>query len=248
MKNAKNIFWLLLDAVLVVSFFLGIFAFMALDRYSASLPITRTITVSADAKSTVVPDIAKISFSVVSEGSDPAQLQDENTKKMVAAIDFIKNQGVDSKDIKTDVYNLSPRYEYDGKKRKSFIAGYTSTQSLIVTVHDFSKISSILSKLPSLGVNQIQSVIFSVEDHDKFISSAREEAFKKAFVKAESMARQNGVSLGRVVNFSENSGNSYPRFLGSESFKGVAVDSIAPQIEPGSEELSISVSVTYELR
>src|SRR3989338_8947003 len=101
MKNAKNIFWLLLDALLVVMFLLGLITFKALDRYGASLPITRTITVSADAKATVVPDIAKISFSVVSEGSDPAKLQEENTQKMVAAIDFIKSQAIDSKYIKT---------------------------------------------------------------------------------------------------------------------------------------------------
>jgi uncharacterized protein YggE len=213
MKNAKNIFWLLLDALLVLCFLLGISTFKALDRYGASLPITRTITVSADAKSIVVPDIAKISFSVVAEGSDPAKLQDENTKKMVAAIDFVKSQVIDSKDIKTAAYNLTPNYEYDEKKRKSSISGYTSTQSLTVTVRDFSKVSVILGKLPSLGVNQIQNVSFDVEDPAKFLSGAREEAFKKAFAKAVSMARQNGVKLGRVVNFNENSPNIIQNFL-----------------------------------
>ena len=249
MKNAKNIFWLLLDALLVVMFFLGLITFKALDRYGASLPITRTITVSADAKATIVPDIAKISFSVVAEGSDPAKLQEENTKKMVAAIDFIKSQTIDPKDIKTAAYNLSPKYEYDEKKRKSFISGYTSTQSLTVTIRDFSKISTVLGKLPSLGVNQIQNVSFDIENPDQVINGAREQAFKKALAKAVSMARQNGVGLGRVVNFNENSGNYYPRVFGVESLgKGGATDFSAPQIEPGSEELSASVSVTYELR
>lgn len=249
MKNAKNIFWLLIDVLLVVLFFLGIATFRALDRYGASLPITRTIIVAADAKSTVVPDIAKISLSVVAEGSDPTKIQDENTRKMVSVIDFIKSQGVGSKDIKTAAYNLSPKYEYDEKKRKSFISGYTSTQALTITMRDFSKISIVLGKLPALGVNQIQNVSFEVEDPAKFLNGAREEAFKKAFIKADSMASQNGVRLGRVVNFSENSGNYYPKFFGAEAMnRGGAVDATLPQVEPGSEELSVNVSVTYELR
>ena len=80
MKNAKNIFWLLLDALLVVMFFLGLITFKALDRYGASLPITRTITVSADAKATIVPDIAKISFSVVSVAVTTAMLSNASAE------------------------------------------------------------------------------------------------------------------------------------------------------------------------
>lgn len=245
MKNAKNIFWLLLDAVLIMIFFLSITTFKALDRYGASLPITRTITVSADAKSIVVPDIAKIYLSVIAEGSDPSKLQNESTHKMVAAIDFIKSQGIDPKDIKTAEYNLSPRSEYDEKKHTSSISGYTSTQSLTIVIRDFTKISIILGKLPGLGINQIQNVSFDVEDPATFINVAREEAFKKAFAKAVSMANQNGVGLGRVVNFNENSGNYYPKFFGARA--GI-VDFVPPQIEAGSEELSVNVSVTYELR
>ncbi len=249
MKNAKNIFWLLLDLFLILSLFLGISVFRALDRYGASLPIVRTITVSADANSIVVPDVAKVSLSVVAEGSDPAKLQDDNTRKMVSVIDFVKSQAIDPKDIKTAAYNLSPNYEYDEKKRKSFISGYTSTQSLVITIRDFGKISVILGKLPSLGVNQIQNVSFEVEDSDKFTKDAREEAFKKAFAKANSMARQNGVRLGRVVNFSENSPNYYPKFFGAEALRlGGVVDFSVPQLEPGSEEINVNVSVTYELK
>lgn len=248
MKNAKNIFWLLIDAVLVVVILLGFYTFKALDKYGASLPITRTITISADGKTTVVPDIAKVTFSVVSEGADPEKLQVENTKKMVAALDFIKGEGIDPKDIKTAAYNLSPKYEYDEKKRKSFISGYTSTQSVTVKIRDFTKVSPILGRLPGLGVNQIQNVNFEVDDTDKFLNVAREEAFNKAFAKAAAMAGQNKVRLGRVVNFSESSGNYFPRAYAMESLGKGGADYAAPQLEPGSEELTVNVSVTYELR
>jgi len=250
MKNFKNIFWLLIDVALVVATFLGIYTFKALDRYGASLPITRTITVSSDGKTTIVPDIAEVNFSVVSEGSDPEKLQVENIKKMIAALDFVKSQGIDPKDIKTATYNLSPKYEYDEKKRKSFISGYASTQTVTVKIRDFTKVSTILGRLPSLGINEIQNVNFKVDDTDKFLSVAREDAFKKAFAKAAAMAGQNQVRLGRVVNFSESSGNYSPRpyameALGKSSMGG---GYIPPQIEPGSEELTVNVSVTYELR
>ncbi|MDO8584656.1 MAG: SIMPL domain-containing protein [bacterium] len=249
-KEAKNYFWVLIDVALIVTIVFGTWcAVYYVGRYTASLPITRTITISAEGKIVAEPDIAKLSFSVVSEGKDPEVIQRDNTVKMNDAIAFIKAQDVDAKDIKTSGYNLSPRYDYDEKKRTSYISGYTLTQTVSVQLRDFAKISPILGQLPSLGINQIQGVNFEVEDPEKYLVMAREEAFDRAYSKAAAMARQNGVRIGRVVTFSEGSQGG-PIYL--RSFEAMAMKSDggapAPTIEPGSEEVRVNVSVTYELR
>ncbi|MEK9185986.1 MAG: SIMPL domain-containing protein, partial [Patescibacteria group bacterium] len=106
--DSKTIFSILLNVVLVVAVLLGLVWAKYLYRQSAAFQPARTISVSADGKTVVSPDIAKISFSVVSEGADPEKLVAENTAKMNKAIDFVKAQGVEAKDIKTTNYNLSP--------------------------------------------------------------------------------------------------------------------------------------------
>ena len=104
LENAKNWLWPLLNGLLAVAVLLGLVGLKTLWRYGASLPPARTISVSAEGKTTVIPDIATLSFSVVTEGKDPEKVVTENTQKMNVALDVIKKEGLDSKDIKTTNY------------------------------------------------------------------------------------------------------------------------------------------------
>jgi uncharacterized protein YggE len=72
----------------------------------------RTITLSVSGKAQVVPDTAEVELSVLTEGKTPKDVQQENTRKMNAVMDFIKANHIDQKDIKTATYSLYPKYEY----------------------------------------------------------------------------------------------------------------------------------------
>ena len=243
-----NLNQILKNALLVVVIVVIVLGGNLALKWSDSLYPSRTIVVSGDGKATVTPDIAKLSFSVVSEGPDPTVLQSDNSKKMTAAINFIKGKGIDVKDIKTTNYNLSPRYEYDEAKRQSFITGYTLTQTASVKVRDLGKVAEILGGLSDLGVNDIGSVSFEVEEPDKYLAEARVEAFNKDSEKARQMASLNGIRIKRVVNFSEyQSGPISYRSLELASKGGGDTMLPVPPIEPGTEEITIQVSVTYEI-
>ncbi|MFA6136028.1 MAG: SIMPL domain-containing protein [Candidatus Paceibacterota bacterium] len=249
--GALTLFVLVLTVIFVYSIFWG-----PLHRYSQSLISPRTMAVSASDKVTVKPDIANLSFSVITEGMDTAKVVDENNKKINLAIDIIKQEGVSEEDIRTSEYNLSPVYTYPTRSSSGEfvpkIAKYTLTQSVSLKIRDFTKISVVLQKLPALGINKIENIYFSIDDPDIFLSSAREGAFKKAFEKADKMARQNGVSLGRVVSISDYSNNYYPTYekygMGGDMMSSSASPISAPDIQPGSKELTVNVSVVYEIK
>lgn len=249
MNKAKEWLWPLVNLSLVAAVLLGFSATAYFYRSSKSLVPSRTFVVTAEGKTVVSPDLASFNFSVVSEGTDPEKLSAENSKKVNATIDFVKSEAVESKDIKTANYSLSPRYEYDEKLKKTFISGYTLTQTVFVKLRDFSKVGKILAKLPDLGVNEISALAFSVEDPDRYLKEARKQAFEKAFIKAKEMARQNRARIGKVVTFSEYP-NSQPPFPIYATFEksGGAGPLPAPQIEPGTQEVTVSVNVTYEIR
>ncbi|MBI2034012.1 MAG: SIMPL domain-containing protein [Candidatus Liptonbacteria bacterium] len=248
--KVKNYFWTVFTLLLAGLFLnLVFFVMPMLQKLGDSFMPVRTITVSAEGKTTVAPDLAQFSFSVVTRGGDPSQIVDENNKKVSVAIEFVKSQGIEAKDIKTSGYNLSPEYQYDDKLRRSFIVGYTITQSVNVKVRDFNKLPKILSGLTPVGINQISGISFSVEDPEKFMREARKIAFERAKAKAQSMASQNGVGLGKVVNINEFGGPTpIPYFRGVAAFEGKGGDIAPPTIEPGTEEITVQVSVTYALR
>ena len=250
--DSKRIFWILVNVSLAVASILGLMWAKSIWVSSNAVIPSRTINVTAEGKTVVAPDIAQFSFSVVAEGKDPEKLAEENTKKMNDAIAYVKSQGVEAKDIKTAGYNLSPKYNYDPKTGRSFINGYTITQTVFVKVRDFAKVGKLIGSLPIYGINDISSLSFDIEDPDKYLSQAREEAFAKARAKAEAMAKQNGVRISRVINFYESSGG-YPRPYMYETFgkggdMGAPTAPPAPAIEPGSQEVTVNVNVTYEIR
>ncbi len=249
-EQSKNWFWLILNCVMVVAILLGLFAAKALWGYGKSVYPARVISVSAEGKVVVAPDIANLSFSVVSQGKDPEKLQNDNSVKINNALDFIKSEGVDSKDIKTADYNLSPNYRYDEKKGASFIDGYTLSQTVVVKIRNLDDVGKILAGLPSRGINQISGLNFGIDDPDKFLNEARKEAFAKALAKAEAMAEQNNVKIKRVVTFNENTGGyPIPFYAKAEFSRGGDMASVpAPSIEPGSQEVTVQVSVVYEIR
>jgi len=248
LKNLTIVaFLIFLSIVIIYSLFFG-----PIKKFSDSLMPVRTITVSAEGKVIVSPDMARISFAVVSEGVDPKTISQENIKNINTAIDYLKTKGIEEKDIKTTQYNLSPKYEYDEKTRKTFISGYTLTQNVLVKIRDLNKVAEVISGLTEVGINRIDSISFEIDEPEKYLAEARNQAFEKAKKKAEEMALKNSVKLGKVINFSEWEPTTRPydnlKTLGMGGEGGVAAPSVLPKIQPGSEEITINVNVTYEIK
>ena len=212
-------------------------------------PYARTITVSGEGKITAKPDIANISLSVVSKGATVKQVTNDNNTKMNAVLAAVKSQGVDSKDITTSQYSLYPDYDYLYTAGSTKIKGYNLTQEITVKVRDLQKVDDILDTATKAGANQVGSLNFDIDDTGSVKKQAREVAFKKAKEKAEEMAGMAGVRLGRVVTFSEESPSYFPNYtqFAMEARSMVSDAAPAPSIEPGQKELSMSVSVTYEI-
>lgn len=251
--KAKKYFWTLLDAFLAL-LIIGLVWSIAMakrygDTFANSLQPSRLLTVSAEGKTLVSPDTATLTFSVLSRGVDPEKVADESNKLMSGAIEFVKSQGIDTKDIQTTGYNLSPEYTYDDKNHRTYITGYTLTQTATVKIHDFAKIAPVVGGIAERGVNQISGVSFSVDDPEKFLSRARADAFAKAKTKAEEMAVESGAHLGRVVSVGEYQAGPIPYAMSAAKMgMGGGAETIAPPtIEPGTQELRLQVTISYAL-
>lgn len=255
--KSKKYFWIFLD-VLIAGLVINLLFFVMplLSDISDSRYPVRTINVNAEGRTTIKPDLAQFSFSVITEGANLDQVAKENNEQLRGAIDFVKSQGIPEEDIKTTQYNLNPKYEYDEVRQRSFVVGYELTQTVLVKVkkldENLGKVSTILGSLPELGVNQISGVSFTVEEPEKFLAEAREEAFEKAKEKAKAMADANGVKLGRVISFNDYSGGPiypfYDKALGrGGDFAGIEALPPSP-IQPGTEEIVVNVNVTYEIK
>ncbi len=250
MENAKKWFWVVLDVFIAVAVINVVFFVMPmLQKIGDGYYPARILTVSAQGKTTASPDLAEISFSVVTQGQNPSTLSDNNNQKMNAVLQFVKSQNIADADITTTNYDLSPNYQWDKNTQRNYITGYTLTQTVEVKVRDLSKVASVIGGLAPLGVNQIGGITFTFADEEKVLAVARADAFSKALAKAKEMTAEAGVSLGRVISVAENNYIPTPRamYTSASEASGMGGVAVAPTIQPGTQDITDNVSITYQL-
>ena len=207
-----------------------------------------TINITGLGKIFVKPDIALVSVSVVSESKKLTEAQNENTQKMNDVIGFFKNDlGILDKDLKTTSYNIYPDYTYTRDGQKIFL-GYKITQTLEVKIKDLSKVGDVLEGATAKGANKISSLQFTIEDSEAPKNEARKLAIDDAKEKAKTLTLQLGVKLGKIVSFNENLYTPVP--LPYELMKaplGLGGGGTTPEIQTGENEITSTVSVTYEI-
>ncbi|MFZ3043551.1 MAG: SIMPL domain-containing protein, partial [Minisyncoccia bacterium] len=229
---------------------------IAMDFGRPANPATDTITVQGSGQAALAPDVARISFSVQNTAATVAEAQTVTTKQANAALDFVKGQGVAEKDVKTLSYNISPQYsyprpcpvgalcpDYSGTPK---ITGYQVSETVQVTMRDLTKVGEMLGGLGKLEVQNVNGPDFALDDSTAGYDAARADAIDKAKAQATLLAKQLGVSLGKIVNFSESSGG-YPYPMAYGLGGGVAeTKASAPNVPTGENTYNASVSITYE--
>ena len=257
-KKIKNYFGI---GALVSMVILAISSLVFANIYSQSIEPSsyRSFFVSGEGKVVAIPDVAQFSFSIITEGGkDIAALQQENTQKANRAIALLKDSGVEDKDIKTARYSLQPRYQYFscsiGKNSIAKpcpppeIVGYSINQTVSVKIRDFEKAGEILSGVVQSGVNSVSELSFMIDDKTEIENQARQEAIALAIKKAESIAQAGNFNLGKILSINENSSPIFYRAAKSFGMGGSEDSISSPTIEPGSQEVIVGVTISYEIR
>lgn len=210
-----------------------------------------TITVSGDGKAFAIPDIAQLNVGVQTGRQSTANAAMTKLKaSMDPVIAAVKAQGIDDKDITTQNFWLNPVYDYSNGTQ--IARGFEAGQSLSIKVRDLDKASDVLGAATAAGANQAGGVQFTVDNPEAVQAEARANAIKEAQEKAQVLAKQLGVGLGKILNFSEGYGGGYPTpmYYSKDAMMGVGgarMEDQAVQLPVGEQEVNINVSITYEL-
>jgi hypothetical protein len=244
-------------ALSVLALFLAAKAIDAFGNIGRSInPYQTTITVEGTGEATSIPDVARVTFSVTESATTVAAAQEAATAKTDTALDAMKGLGIEEEDLKTLSYNVYPQYEYQAPcysgvcppTRAPRITGYEVSQTVEVTIRDTAKAGDVLQALGTTEVQNISGPNFTVDDTDSVKAEAREVAIAEAKEKAKMLAKELGVSLGKVVSYYENQ-PGYPMY-DSYGYGGaeMAMGAKAPSLPTGEQETSVTVSITYEIR
>lgn len=207
-----------------------------------------TITITGEGKVTAIPDIAQISLGLRTESKTVAVAQRENTDKMNNIISTLGKLGVDKEDIKTSNYNIFPRYDYIRDKGQ-ILRGYEVSQSVIVKIRNLESVGEVIEAVGSLGANNVSGLNFTIDEPEELRQQARIKALENATEKAKTLAKVAGVKIGKLVSFNEGGGAPPPVFRAYATLEAAGIEggAPAPDIEPGSQDIVVNVTVTYEV-
>ena len=90
---------------------------------------------------------------------------------------------------------------------------------------------------------------FTIDNPEQFKQQARAKAIEQAKADAQNLAKESGVNLGKLINVYENS-NPYPVTYNSakEISGGGVAPAPVPTIQPGQQEIDVTINLTYQVR
>jgi len=204
----------------------------------------RTINVTGTGRVSVNPDVADLRLGVTLTAETVEAARAINATAMADVIRVLKEQRIAPRDIQTTNLTLSPAYDYSSNTNPPRLTGYTLANTVAVTIRDLAKVGAAIDGAMRAGATTLDSITFRVEDPSAAEAQARDAAVADARAKAEALAKAAGVSITATAAISESGAPiAYPMVRG-EMAKMAIADAATP-VEAGTNEVSITVAVTY---
>lgn len=192
------------------------------------------------------PDTASLHLGVQATRPTAGDALNHTNASATSLIAALRDAGVADDDISTSGLSIFPQY---GSENNA-ITGYQASNNITVTIRNITDVGSVIDAAAAAAGDAITigGVSFFVDDTEALIGAARADAIGNARKRAGEFAAAAGVSVGAVQEISEVSIDSpgQPRFRTSlANFSGGG--SPTPT-ESGTQDLSVSITVVYELQ
>ena len=220
----------------------------AMAQAVATVPVlagTR-LDVSATGEVTRVPDVAIISAGVQTLQPTATGAIEENAARMERVRAALKRAGIADKDIQTSAISLNPEYVYD-QNRPPRLTGYRATNTVNVKFRDLKRTGAILDALVAEGANQINGPNLTIDKPETALDEARTRAIANGRARADLYARALGMRVVRLLSVSEGGGYNVPPPM-PVIMAERAMDAAQTKIDPGTQQLQVSISMSFELQ
>jgi uncharacterized protein YggE len=196
----------------------------------------RSVTVTGSARAQVRPDRATVNLGVQAHGPTAAEAMAVAAQRAGAVIAALRTLGAGDRDLRTAALNLW----FDQHERR-----YVATNQLGVTVPADAVGEHIDAAARAAGDQfTLNGVSFAVSDPTPHLAPLRADALADARAKATELAAAEQATIGPVLTIVEGGGGAAIPFPKAR----MAMEAMSMPVESGAEALTLTVTVTYELR
>lgn len=220
---------------------------------------SEAFSVTGEGRSSIKPDKATVRLGVVADGATADIAKNKMNEVINKVTTEIKALGIDEKNIKTENLNVYEDYnnirvmptEKNGtttppQDPNSKATSYRANTTLVVSAGPIDLANKVIDVGTNNGINQIGGVQFDNTDKTAAENDARVKAVADAKAKAEMAAKTAGFKLGKIINYSEGNSGGGPIMYAAKAGDSATQNSTT-QLNPGENEVVISVTLSYEV-
>jgi uncharacterized protein len=217
---------------------LAISAFAGVGRPEAARGETAppdTVTTNGHGTVTAVPDEATVTAGVHTQAASAADALAENARlqnRVVAAL-----RAAHGSDLQTQQVSLSPQTNEQGQVTAYAADNSVSAQAKIADA------GALIDAAVQAGANTVSGPALDVSGRDALYRRALGKAVEDARGKAQALADAGGFGVGQVSSVTEQSANAPVPV-----FQAAIAKSDATPIEPGTQDVTADVVVTFRIR
>ncbi|MFC0679560.1 SIMPL domain-containing protein [Lysobacter korlensis] len=213
------------------------------------LPDAPHVMASGEGKTSVAPDLARITLTARYRNAAPAAAKQSVDRSIEAFLDLAPRFGLKPSQVTAADLSVSEDVDYDERDRK-MSNGFIATREVTVELHELDRLGEFLDAALAAGMNEIDNVAFESSRADALRAEARDKAVAQAREKAGGLAQAFGAALGQV--YSSNSLNS----VSADGYGAATLDRVevtgsriqrSRYVQP-TVEYSERVSAVFELK
>ncbi len=221
-----------------------------------------TIAVSGNAQVLVVPDQIELRIGILSYHSELAKAKADNDARSSAVLARLRELGLPARDVQTDALHVQPEYHSENNRPPELVR-YHVQRHVVVTLREVAKFEPLLQSALDAGANEVLNIQFCTTELRKYRDQARQMAVRAAREKAQLMAGELGVKVGRPTQISEQGqdygwssynyyssygGGYFSQYRGGGGYMAQNAVASAPSGESGGPEASSTAFAPGQIR
>ena len=194
-----------------------------------------TVTTTGHGVVTVVPDEASVSAGVHTQAASAASALAQNAQLMSSVVAALKAAG--GSDLQTQQVSLYPQTNDQNQ-----VTAYVADNSVSAKTK-IARAGALIDAAVAAGANTVNGPTLDVSDRDARYRDALGKAVVDARAKAAALARAGGFGVGQVSSVTEQASSDAPVPV----YEAAAAKSNATPIEPGTQDVTADVTVTFRI-
>src|SRR5262245_6570593 len=162
-----------------------------------------TISASGTAEIRVAPDEVDLRLGVETRDPKLDEAVRQNENRMTAVLKFLKDSGLESKDIQTDYVEIHPQYNTAANADRVVPEFYLVRRNLGVRLRRVAQFDTVLAGVIKSGANHVMGIEFRTTELRKHRDAARQQAIRAAKEKAVALAQELDAKVGKPQTIHE---------------------------------------------